>query len=464
MSPRRSAIRSAAVNWSGMSRVQESGRGQPGTRRERRAEEDPAHRLDAAADPGVDRTRGDQPRDQVDGLLGGAAGAVDGGAGGRVRQTGVQPGVAGDVVGLLPAWVTQPPITWPTLAGSMPARSTRAVWAAPSSSAGCRPASRRTCVPPVCGRPRRSRPRAWWISCSGWRLSQAQGTPRARPVGQSTQSDLLRAAYSGRPSVRDPREFARSQGVQMSSTHLAGRTAVVTGAGAGLGRAEALALAAAGANVVVNDMGPAAEDVVSEIKELGVGAVAVLGDVSDWSLGDRLVAAAVEELRQPRRGGQQRRHHPRLHAVQPGREPVGQRHRRPPQGPRRALPGRVGALAQRLQGGRSSGLRPDREHLLRGLPLRLRRPTQLRGCQGGHHRPHPRDRPGMARAAWPPARSAPARAPRSTANVFDVDPNADQARHPRPRAGRDLRLVAGLPRRRHRATARSSWCTATWSR
>ena len=82
----------------------------------------------------------------------------------------------------------------------------------------------------------------------------------------------------------------------MSSTHLQGRTAVVTGAGAGLGRAEALALAAAGANVVVNDMGPAAEEVVSEIKELGVGAVAVTGDVSDWSMGDRLVTAAVESF------------------------------------------------------------------------------------------------------------------------------------------------------------------------
>ena len=82
----------------------------------------------------------------------------------------------------------------------------------------------------------------------------------------------------------------------MSTTSLEGRTAVVTGAGAGLGRAEALALAAAGANVVVNDMGPAAEEVVSEIKELGVGAVAVLGDVSDWSMGDRLVSAAVESF------------------------------------------------------------------------------------------------------------------------------------------------------------------------
>ncbi|MFI0367848.1 SDR family NAD(P)-dependent oxidoreductase [Actinomadura sp. 1N219] len=75
---------------------------------------------------------------------------------------------------------------------------------------------------------------------------------------------------------------------------LAGRTAVVTGAGAGLGRAEALALAANGANVVVNDMGPAADDVVAEITKAGGQAVAVTGDVGDWSMGDTLVSAAVD--------------------------------------------------------------------------------------------------------------------------------------------------------------------------
>ncbi|WP_306316908.1 MULTISPECIES: 3-oxoacyl-ACP reductase [unclassified Streptomyces] len=77
-------------------------------------------------------------------------------------------------------------------------------------------------------------------------------------------------------------------------TSLEGRTAVVTGAGAGLGRGEALALAAQGANVVVNDMGPAADDVVAEIKALGRDAVAVTGDIGDWSMGDRLVLAALE--------------------------------------------------------------------------------------------------------------------------------------------------------------------------
>ena len=75
---------------------------------------------------------------------------------------------------------------------------------------------------------------------------------------------------------------------------LAGRTAVVTGAGAGLGRAEALALAARGAGVVVNDTGPGADDVVAEIEAAGGRAVAVRGDVGDWSMGDTLVAAAVD--------------------------------------------------------------------------------------------------------------------------------------------------------------------------
>ncbi|MEO5663404.1 MAG: SDR family NAD(P)-dependent oxidoreductase, partial [Nocardioides sp.] len=80
----------------------------------------------------------------------------------------------------------------------------------------------------------------------------------------------------------------------MSTTNLAGRTAIVTGAGSGLGRAEALALAQAGANVIVNDIGDAADAVVAEIRAIGPGAVAVKGDVGSWALGDEMVAAAVD--------------------------------------------------------------------------------------------------------------------------------------------------------------------------
>jgi hypothetical protein len=36
-----------------------------------------------------------------------------------------------------PTWLTQPPTTWPTWAGSMPLRSTTAFWTRPRRSAGC---------------------------------------------------------------------------------------------------------------------------------------------------------------------------------------------------------------------------------------------------------------------------------------------------------------------------------------
>lgn len=82
----------------------------------------------------------------------------------------------------------------------------------------------------------------------------------------------------------------------VDSLSLAGKTAIVTGAGAGLGRAEAIGLAQAGAAVVVNDMGAAAHDVVDEIKAAGGQALAVTGDVSDWSLGERMIQEAVSHF------------------------------------------------------------------------------------------------------------------------------------------------------------------------
>lgn len=69
---------------------------------------------------------------------------------------------------------------------------------------------------------------------------------------------------------------------------LKGRVAIVTGAGGGLGRAHALLLAQRGAQVVVNDLGPAAETVAQEIIAAGGQARAALCSVTD--------AAAVQAM------------------------------------------------------------------------------------------------------------------------------------------------------------------------
>ena len=73
-----------------------------------------------------------------------------------------------------------------------------------------------------------------------------------------------------------------------------GRVVIVTGAGQGIGRAHALAFGADGARVVVNDVGPAAEDVAAMVRDAGGSAVASVGDVSDWSYGEELVRTAVD--------------------------------------------------------------------------------------------------------------------------------------------------------------------------
>lgn len=78
---------------------------------------------------------------------------------------------------------------------------------------------------------------------------------------------------------------------------LDGRSVIVTGAGSGIGRATALAFAAEGARVVVADLNAeGAEAVVKEIEEAGGAAVAVVGDLSEQAVVDRVAETAVERF------------------------------------------------------------------------------------------------------------------------------------------------------------------------
>ncbi|HEY0658399.1 MAG TPA: 3-oxoacyl-ACP reductase family protein [Pyrinomonadaceae bacterium] len=77
-----------------------------------------------------------------------------------------------------------------------------------------------------------------------------------------------------------------------------GKTAIVTGASRGVGRATALRLAESGANVVVNYLSreEEANQVVAECEALGVGAIAVQGDVSEWQAAHNISFKAVEKF------------------------------------------------------------------------------------------------------------------------------------------------------------------------
>jgi glucose 1-dehydrogenase len=81
---------------------------------------------------------------------------------------------------------------------------------------------------------------------------------------------------------------------------LEGKSAIVTGAARGIGRACAIALAQAGANVAVNDIGPAAavDEVVRECQSHGVQARSAIADMGDQQQVERMVAESIAEFGQ----------------------------------------------------------------------------------------------------------------------------------------------------------------------
>lgn len=86
--------------------------------------------------------------------------------------------------------------------------------------------------------------------------------------------------------------------IKLPANLFQGKTAVVTGASRGVGRATALRLAEAGANVVVNYLSSedAAKEVVKECEALGVEAISVQGDVSEWHAAQTIAKVTVERF------------------------------------------------------------------------------------------------------------------------------------------------------------------------
>ena len=80
--------------------------------------------------------------------------------------------------------------------------------------------------------------------------------------------------------------------------NLKGKVAVVTGASRGIGKGIAIELAKAGACVVINykSNDEAAEKTFQEIRELGVYALKIKGDVSDYEFSKQMIKTTVEKL------------------------------------------------------------------------------------------------------------------------------------------------------------------------
>ncbi len=86
--------------------------------------------------------------------------------------------------------------------------------------------------------------------------------------------------------------------IKLPANLFAGKTAIITGASRGVGAATALRLTEAGANVVVNFLSreDAANEVVEKCKNIGADAIAVQGDVSEWTDAQNLAQKALEKF------------------------------------------------------------------------------------------------------------------------------------------------------------------------
>jgi len=86
---------------------------------------------------------------------------------------------------------------------------------------------------------------------------------------------------------------------------LEGKVALITGAGRGIGREEALAMAREGCNLLINDLGTTyegfgqenvADEVVKDVKKLGVKAIANYDSVANFNKAKGMVDQAVSEF------------------------------------------------------------------------------------------------------------------------------------------------------------------------
>ena len=94
----------------------------------------------------------------------------------------------------------------------------------------------------------------------------------------------LQCFYSG-----SPKPLAGDQVMRIRN-----KIALVTGAGSGIGRATALLFAQKGAKIVASDMNhESLADTIKEIKNNGLEAISVIGDVSNNEEAKRMVKAAV---------------------------------------------------------------------------------------------------------------------------------------------------------------------------